>query len=602
MVLRAARSSLAMQEERFLQLTKYIFKAPDWKTLVLFSLLLSLLFGMFFDFHHGILTPIGALVAGFVLIGLPAVSASFFTLPLVRLYARSSAITLNRSALLSFLNTIIIGIFVILSYFVSMMTQRWDVLSGYSLALGFVFGFRLLILLATVNNNVLKIAFPASLQTLFGAFLLLLYLNHELNLVSFYMNLAIFCVIFAVGSFLYIKYMDAPMKKTLGVSGMDLLRTFIAHLSEGSTEMEEIFKKIGEPVDIPITVIAFRNEKKLKTVFVVPSAHTGLTGKIGGGDLPSHLTNCFDSFVLVPHGLANHDFDLISKEETRKVEHAAREALSSIKFQAFSTPSIRFVEGDVKMRGQRFGDSVMLVFTTAPKPSEDAEFALGITAMAEARAEGARDTAIIDAHSCGMIGTKGITLGSKLSFDILKCVKKTTAELFKAKEGRIKVGIAHKSGFPEDVSIGELGIRVVVTELFNRRNAYILIDGNNMVKGLRERIINSLNVEGIEAEVMTTDTHAMNKKEVYNYVGMKTKKHDEIINTIKEAVKEAISDLEPVEVGAGTGIAKNVFVFGSHTTAKLLSTANATVVMGGFLAVSVTVATIALSILAFLLV
>ncbi len=181
-------------------------------------------------------------------------------------------------------------------------------------------------------------------------------------------------------------------------------------------------------------------------------------------------------------------------------------------------------------------------------------------------------------------------------------MKKATAELFKAKEGRIKVGIAHKSGFSEDVSVGELGIRVVVTELFNRRNAYILIDGNNMVKGLRERIINSLKVEGIEAEVMTTDSHAMNKKEAYNYVGMKTKKHDEIINTIKEAVKEAISDLEPVDVGAGTGIAKNVFVFGSHTTAKLLSTANTTIAMGGFLVASVTVAAIALSILAFLLV
>ncbi len=595
------RSSLTPQEERVLQLTKYIFKAPDWKTLVLLSLLLSLLFGMFFDFHRGILTPIGALAAGFVLIGIPAVFTSFFTLPLVRLHARRPAITLNRSALLSFLNTIIIGVFVILSYFISMLTQRWDVLSGYSLALGFVFGFRLLILLATVNNNVLRIAFPASLQTLFGAFLLLFYLNHELYLL-YYTNLAIFCVIFAIGSFLYIKYMDAPMKKTLGISGMDLLRTFIAHLNEGSTEMEEIFKKIGEPVDIPVTVIAFRNKEKLKTVFVIPSAHTGLTGKIGGGDLPFHLTNSFDSFVLVPHGMANHDFDLISKEETRKVEHAAGEALSSIRFQAFSTPSFRFVEGDVKMLGQRFGDSVMLVFTTAPIPSEDAEFALGITAMAEARAEGARCAAIIDAHNCGMIGTKGITLGSKLSFDILKCVKKATSELFKAREGRIKVGIAHKSGLSEDASIGELGIRVAVTELFNKRNAYILIDGNNMVKGLRERIINGLKAEGVEAEVMTTDSHAMNKKEAYNYVGMKTKKHDEIINTIKEAVKEAVSDLEPVEVGAGTGIAEHVFVFGSHTTAKLLSTANATIAMGGFLVVSVTVAAIALSILAFLLV
>ena len=35
--------------------------------------------------------------------------------------------------------------------------------------MGFVLGFRLLILLATASNSVIRVALPASIQTLFGA-------------------------------------------------------------------------------------------------------------------------------------------------------------------------------------------------------------------------------------------------------------------------------------------------------------------------------------------------------------------------------------------------------------------------------------------------
>jgi uncharacterized membrane protein YvlD (DUF360 family) len=70
-----------MSEENVLKPTKYIFKAPDWKILISFSLILPLLFGIFFDFYHSLL--IDALIVGFLLIGVQAVLA-FFTLPMTR--------------------------------------------------------------------------------------------------------------------------------------------------------------------------------------------------------------------------------------------------------------------------------------------------------------------------------------------------------------------------------------------------------------------------------------------------------------------------------------------------------------------------------------
>ncbi len=44
-----------------------------------------------------------------------------------------------------------------------------------------------------------------------------------------------------------------------------------------------------------------------------------------------------------------------------------------------------------------------------------------------------------------------------------------------------------------------------------QRFAYITIDGNNMIRGLREHILETAKRSGFEdAEVMTTDTHMVN--------------------------------------------------------------------------------------------
>ncbi|MHC1635239.1 MAG: DUF2070 family protein, partial [Candidatus Methanospirareceae archaeon] len=549
-----------MSEESIARLSRYIFRAPDWKFIIASSLLLPLFLTPFFEYPP----------AAIILVGIPAVLSSFFTVPVVSPYGR---ITLNRSSLLSFLCVIFITIFVILSYFISLKAQRWNLLDGYILALGFIFGFRLVILLATVKNSLPKVAFPSSLQTLFGALFLPIITIEP----SYYVNLLIFSSIFSTSAFLLIKYIDAPLKKSLGISGMDLMRAFIAYLSEDSTEIEEVFEKIGELVDIPVTVIAFKRKgvdarEEMKAVFIIPSLHPGPLGRIGSGDIPFLLASRLDGFIMVPHGIAHHDFDLVSKREAEKVVIAAKEALSSMNFYDYATPSSRFYENDVKIIGQFFGDSVMLIFTTSPIPSEDAEFAIGIAAMAEAKAAGARCAAIIDAHNCGAQGAKIITLGSKLSSDIIRCVGRATKELSKRDKGGLKVGVAsQKAKFYDGTEVVEIEIKVAIIEVLGEKTAYVLIDGNNMVVGLREEVIRHLKGElGVDdAEVMTTDSHVTNKKDAYNYVGMKIS-HEEIIRVICQICKEAMSNIEPVEVGVETKIAKDVAVCGSYTVAKLI--------------------------------
>ena len=58
--------------------------------------------------------------------------------------------------------------------------------------------------------------------------------------------------------------------------------------------------------------------------------------------------------------------------------------------------------------------------------------------------------------------------------------------------------------------MGPGGITAIVVQVENQKTAYIVIDGNNMIPGLREKILDALATLGFDAsEVFTTDTHAV---------------------------------------------------------------------------------------------
>ena len=58
--------------------------------------------------------------------------------------------------------------------------------------------------------------------------------------------------------------------------------------------------------------------------------------------------------------------------------------------------------------------------------------------------------------------------------------------------------------------MGAGGITAIVVEVENQKTAYVVIDGNNMMPGLREKILTWLAALGFEeSEVFTTDTHTV---------------------------------------------------------------------------------------------
>jgi putative membrane protein len=121
-------------------------------------------------------------------------------------------------------------------------------------------------------------------------------------------------------------------------------------------------------------------------------------------------------------------------------------------------------------------------------------------------------------------------------------------------------------GFSLKDGIGPGGVIALVVRVGRQTTAYITIDGNNMVSGLRERILLSVSEMGIdEGEVFTTDTHAVNAVVLdargYHPLG-EAIDHETLINCVKEATAQALANLEPAEVGWRVETVPNVKVIG----------------------------------------
>jgi putative membrane protein len=610
-------------------LSKYIFRAPQWYTSVALSLVIAALAGIAaFDSQY----VLEDAWQGVFFIGVPTVVASLATTPVDRYFG--GQLTYSRSSLLAFACEVVVVVVLVAAGVVATITGRFGqnfVFDALVAALGLVFAIRFLVVLAVSRDSPLVAAIPASIQTLTAGLLLFVYsgtmnyLTTGGRLVNAYLSrpaeappeiqyafsprdfvlLVLLTALYGVAAYGLVLAIDRPWKRSLGVSVLDFVSGFIGHIAEGTRELEDFFEQIGEEAVVPVTVLAFRNtdDGEEKARFVLPMIHPGPMGEIGGGNLPQRVAESATGLAFPPHATAGHDFNLVTEREVDTLIDAAERAHASIDYCDRATPAVRVQEGDAKLLGQAFGDDALLVSTFSPEFADDVEFAVGLSATAEARVEGMDDVLLADAHNCNN-GLGGDDLGhvypgSKRSFDMIQAAGETARSLRDADEDSLELGVAwdRTTWRPED-GIGPLGVRVAVLDTGGDRTAYVLVDGNNMEPGLREELIDAL--DGVDhAEIMTTDTHIVNTVESTNQVGASID-WGELVDLVTDLTAEAVADLEPVEAGMASERAE-VTVFGNDRTETLASHANAVIAMGGVIVALAVLATVAISILIFFL-
>lgn len=362
---------------------------------------------------------------------------------------------------------------------------------------------------------------------------------------------------------------------SLGIPPLSLFKAFLLNwIGDLNAPFEEFLEKLGEEKGVELSLIKF-DSTKAKTAIVVPSVHPGPFKNIGSSTLPSLLKSSlekrFDCVACVPHGLFGHELDLASQLQNQKIITSVIEAMNFEATDEKASPFVTVSNGLATACCQIFGDFAFLSVTLAPRTTEDFPQELGLFVRQEAKKHGLACCAVVNAHnSIDAVNSVEDILDS-LEQVAATCLEKTVS----LKRLPFEVGAA--TVFPSEFTLGDGmgrgGITVVVVKVGGQKAAYVVIDGNNMVSGLREKILSALNSFGVDAcEVYTTDTHSVNAVVVgqrgYSPIG-EAIEHDKLIAYIKEATTKALSNLERVKAGCRSINVLGVKVIGEERLEKL---------------------------------
>jgi putative membrane protein len=309
---------------------------------------------------------------------------------------------------------------------------------------------------------------------------------------------------------------------------------------------------------------------------VVPSVHPGPFKNIGSSLMPALLKAQLEKelgcVACVPHGLFGHEYDLASQLQNEKVISDVIACARTSEGQLGSaSPFVTVSNGLATGCCQVFGKSAFISFTLAPKTIEDLPGELERFVREEAGKRGLDRCVVVNAHN----SIDGIAEMQE-SFASLKDVAtKCLDKALLLTQSPFEVGAA--SVLPEEFSLeegmGSGGITVAVLKTGQQKAAYVVIDGNNMVSGLRERILSSLRSMGIEdGEIFTTDTHAVNAlvltSQGYHPVG-EVMENEKFISYVMNAASSALADMELVGVSFSSVKVPNVKVVGAKQLESL---------------------------------
>ncbi len=566
------------------RMARRLFTAPSPGRMVLPILAFSVMeaFLLVYPGLDWVRIGIGALA-----IALPAYVAALLTKPVA--LALGGRMYFRRSFLLAFVGLILLGAFQVVAVALfTLLSAAGNVAYDPSVTIkvtvlgyGAILWVREVILSATSHSHHLRSLPAALLHPLLGLATLAAWAPLDLSRIG--VDLAVLAVFF-LSAVAFTEIAKRPLLKSFGADGFKLLRSALDVYgemeAEGVAELEEFFGSISVASRIRVAGFAFRATKGIKALFLAPTVHPGPMGVVGGSDLPSKVASGIADLtpnVLVAHGPTTHDENAATTAEVGKIAQTARTLVAAAAYGRAAGRACRVTFGRSTILAQTFGDTVLLVASFAPSPSDDIDNATGHAAVQEARLAGARDAIFVDAHNCLQPGA-GLTLfGSEASHQVIECAKAATRAALAAPRGEPKVGYGRACGIcSADQGIGARGIEAVVVEVHGQRTAYVLFDGNNMVPGMREAV--RARIAGLvqEAEALTTDNHSVNlTMDGFNAVGAALDR-ETILRNAEAAVRDAIGNLEPVEAAAFSGDIPDFRIFGPQAASRLTTSINAT--------------------------
>ncbi len=563
-----ARTAQEAQQQATSAMMGRLFIAPSPAKILTYIVLGSLLIG--FLANRGA-PELRAAVLGLGAFALPVVLSALLTKPLAEMFG--GKMYLRRSALLGILGMIL----VFLAALASLFFQESHVVRYLIVGWASTLWLRQAAILATSHSSPLR-SLPAVInQPLLGMLVLLVFFpftpaDWTIALISF--------ASFYGAGLIFTEVSILPLERASGVDGLSMLRYSLDHMTEkgkeGRAEMEAFFESFASTVDVPVGLLSMKLEAGRRALLVVPSLHPGPYGHLGGSDLPTKLWAELEDLgaeIIVPKGPSTHDLNPASSTECSKLAAWVRNAADGLRHGGKASRFIRVSRGNASVCSQVFDGKALVLASLAPNPTDDIDFATGFSARTAAVDSGVDDALFVDAHNCIKPGSGAVYFGSQECYSILEATREAVRTAVRSMSDVLRVGVASDTTLVDpERGLGPRGVQTVVVDVDGQRTAYLLFDGNNMIPGLREKLLGGIADLVDEAEVMTTDNHIVNNTlPGFNPVGWRMD-HQDLVEAARSTVEQAIRGLGTATVATRTGVLEDVKVWG-HQSAVRLTTA-----------------------------
>jgi len=547
----------------------YLFTFPSRASMIRIIVVLSVLGG-------GLSSLIGLegsrLITGFIYgalgIALPLLASDLFVIPL---YREDKFMNPRRFTILTYVTSIVYASVLLISSLLAWRTQRPDlVLRGSVMATAMTASIRYLSIRVFFTGSLPRVIFSSFLQPAL-CFATALYILPSTG--SNVTILGLITVTIMVGGVqLLLIAMDRWDDEPAWLRLITLFRAFILAWADDINEpLEEQITRMGETRTLTVDSLTFSGKPGgCDVAFVIPYIHPGPFRRVGSSTLPSKLVDKLKHQrgceALVAHGISTHELDMTSSEEADRVADEVTTNVAGSTNIRFASPLMWSESGGARASCQIFGDTAFITLSLSPLSYDDLP-------------EGLRERIAVAARE---VEITAVVVDSHHSIDLERGLEDRDDEgLFQAavdalKKAAVPPRAPFSVGFsriiPEewglDEGMGPCGIAAITVGLeTGQTSAYLVVDGNNMVPGLRERVVEAVRATGVdECEVLTSDTHMVtaigSTTKGYYPVGARMDEKALIGYTVK-VTEEAVSKLRKSSVHYSRTSVPGITVLGS---------------------------------------
>ena len=405
-------------------------------------------------------------------------------------------------------------------------------------------------------------------------------------LIRLYAAIAIFGVM--VYAIFYM--LNSPMKRNLGFGSVDafslMFQDWIFDISVGNA----FNPKFGQQMDISVDTLVFRSKSGIKGIMFLPYLHYGPAGSLGGSMFPylleEHASKKFGAVSFVMHPGVNVDFNPVASSQVSALKKALDDGIAEAKKVSGRFAYLKGLGQEAHIDRLRFGNVELDIMSRAPKVTEDISPEAQAVIKGSAEADGIR-ALLVDAHNsryetAPKDDLAGVGFGSKQMQDYIEALK-SSSEISSSE--KLYAGFASENVFaglegPGDMAEGTMD--AAIFRVGDKSYAILQFNANNMLPALRNSIVKHIKSKyGMDAEVCTTDTHAVNSlgSPASNTLGRSTSFH-ELRPYIDSCIGKALKSIEEVDVLHSNGTMRNFKVWGHNVQDRISAVLESVIATG----------------------